>query len=113
MDETKIPSLFKEEDPPHVKFKSMLDVASADGHWTALKAVLDLDQEPELLIVIDGLDVVEHQKVDFIKGVREFVKYLLERKARVKALLTSRPREEIKQIFDGFPCIEYDWERKG
>ena len=113
MDKTKLPSLFKEDDPPYVKFKSMLDVASADGHWTALKAVLDLDQEPELLIVIDGLDVVEHQKGDFLKGVREFVRYLRERKPRVKALLTSRPREDIKQIFNGFPCIEYDRERKG
>jgi hypothetical protein len=87
--------------------------ASADRLWTALKAALSNDQGRELLIVVDGLDEVQHQKGEFSKRIREFVAYLLKRTSKVKALLTSRPQAEIEEALEGLPCIEYNKERRG
>ena len=67
----------------------------------------------DLSIVIDGLDRVKRQKVEFIREVRELVEHLQGRISKVKALLTSQPEAEIKEVLDGLPCIEYDKERKG
>jgi len=100
------------EGSPEILLKRILN-ASADGLWTALKAVLSDDPGRELLIVVDGLDKVQHQKCEFSKAIREFVAHLLERTSKVKALLTSRPQAEIKEVLEGLPCIEYDKERKG
>ena len=81
--------------------------------WAALRVALADEEQRELLVVIDGLDNVEDQKIEFLKGVRGFVTHLLGKTSKVKILLTSRPQAEIKEVFDGLPCIEYDKERIG
>jgi ankyrin repeat domain-containing protein 50 len=108
---TKLPQ-FKEGDSPSATIKKVLD-AEINGLWGALRAVLDSAHPHDLSIVIDGLDRVKHQKVEFIREVRELVEHLQGRTSKVKALLTSRPEAEIKEVLDGLPCIEYDKERKG
>jgi len=101
------------EGPSETWLKRILDAPTDDELWTALKAVLAKEQERELFIVVDGLDKVQHEKREFINGVRTFVEHLQQRTSKVKILLTSRPQDEIKEILDGLPCIEYDKERKG
>jgi ankyrin repeat domain-containing protein 50 len=104
---------FIEEGFPHEKNIKKILYAPTDQLWTALGAVLSYEQKRELSIIIDGLDKVEHQKDEFIRGVRAFIEYLQKRVSMVKALLISRPQAEIKDLFRGLPCIEYDKERKG
>ncbi|UPL00291.1 hypothetical protein LCI18_011225 [Fusarium solani-melongenae] len=103
---------FKEDDPPHATIEQMLEAASANDHWAALQAALDIEQESEMLIVIDGLDDVQDHKNDFLHSVGEFVRYLLGRTPKTKVLLTSGPRPDGKVVFPEFPCIKYDKERK-
>jgi hypothetical protein len=103
---------FKEKDPPDTNIKKILN-APADELWAALEAVLDDEEQRGLSVVVDGLDKVEHQRGELIRGVRTFVKHLQQRTSEVKILLTSRPLAEIKDLFDGLPCIEHDRERKG
>ena len=86
--------------------------APASELLTALGAVLHEEQQG-LSIVVDGLDKVEYQRGDFVKGVRAFVEHLQQRTSKVKILLTSRPQPDIKEVFNGLSCIEYDKERKG
>jgi ankyrin repeat domain-containing protein 50 len=102
----------KVEDTLYANIKKILN-APANALWAALKAVLGEEQQRDLLVVVDGLDTVGHQKREFTKGVREFVAHLLNRTSKFKALLISRPQAEIKEVFDGVPCIEFDKERKG
>jgi hypothetical protein len=106
------PPRFKAEDPPDATINEILN-APIDELWDALKAILADDRKQDLLIVIDGLDQVEHQRVEFIKRIREFIIYLQERNVKAKALLTSRPQDKIKELLYGLPYIEYDKERKG
>jgi ankyrin repeat domain-containing protein 50 len=108
-------SCFQEEDSLDTTVKKILDNSTDNGLWGALKAALALADEPnrELSIVVDGLDKVEHQRSEFVKGIHILILYLLERISIVKALLTSRPQAEIKEAFNRIPCIEYDKERKG
>ncbi|KAF4444217.1 ankyrin repeat domain-containing 50 [Fusarium acutatum] len=108
----KLDTVFKDDDPPHEVIKQMLDEASAAEHWAALQAALDIEQDLEMLIVIDGLDDVEDHRDEFKGGLRGFVDYLLGRTTTAKVLLTSRPRADLKEVFAGLPCIEYDKERK-
>jgi hypothetical protein len=105
-------SLFKVEDSLDTTMKKILNGPIGEL-WDALQTILADEYKQELSIIIDGLDKVEHQKVEFIKGVCEFIKHLQERNLTVKALLTSRPQAEIKEVLDGLPFIEYDKERKG
>lgn len=102
----------KEGDSPAKNIKKILQGPS-NALWAALRAVLADEEQRELFVAVDGLDKVEDQKVEFLKGVRGFVTYLLEKTSNVKILLTSRPQSEIKEVFDGLPCIEYDKERIG
>ena len=102
----------KEGDYPDENIKKILRGPS-NAVWAALRAVLANEEQRELLVAVDGLDKVEDQKVEFLKGVRGFVTHLLEETSKVKILLTSRPQAEIKEVFDGLPCIEYDKERIG
>jgi hypothetical protein len=111
---------FKRENSPDgmVKktIKSILDTASKNELWAALVAVLANEQDQALLIVVDGLDEVKHpkvEKVEFSKGLLEFITRLEKRISKVKTLLTSGLDDEIKEVFEGLPCIEYDKERKG
>jgi ankyrin repeat domain-containing protein 50 len=109
--ETKLLQL-KERDSQNTIIKKVLD-AETNGLWSALKAALDNAHSHDLSIVIDGLDRVKRQKVEFNREVRELIKHLQGRVSKVKTLLTSRPEDEIKEILDGLPCVEYDKERKG
>jgi len=102
----------KEGDSPDENIKKILQGPS-NALWAALRAVLADEEQRELLVAVDGLDKVEDQKVEFLKGVRGFVTHLLEETSKVKILLTSRHQAEIKEVFDGLPCIEYDKERIG
>jgi ankyrin repeat domain-containing protein 50 len=81
--------------------------------WAALRAVLADEKQRELFVVVDGLDKVEDQKVEFLEGVRGFVTHLLEETSKAKILLTSRPQSKTKEVLNGLPCIEYDKERIG
>jgi ankyrin repeat domain-containing protein 50 len=104
--------IFKEGDTLDSSIKKILN-APANALWTALVAVLSEEQQRDLWVVVDGLDKVEHQYGEFIRGVREFVANLLNRTLKFKALLTSRPQAEIKEVFNEVLCIEYNKERKG
>lgn len=104
---------FKDGDPPQTTIQQMLDRASANEHWAALQAALDVEQESEMLIVIDGLDGVQDYKYDFLNKVHEFIQHILRRTPKTKVLLTSRPRADLEAAFSDLPCIEYDKERKG
>jgi hypothetical protein len=103
---------FSREDSSDTRLKKILN-ASTDTLWDALNVVLDNEQKPELSIVIDGLDKLKNRKAEFIREVRAFIVHLQERSPKVKALLTSQPQAEIKEVLDGLPYIEYDKERKG
>ena len=100
------------EGSPDIRLSGVVD-GPTDELWTALEAVLADEQARELLIVVDGLDKVLHEKQEFISAVRAFVGHLQQRISKVKILLTSQPSNEIKNEFDEFPSIEYDKERKG
>jgi len=96
--------------------KKILDTSSKHELWAALMAVLAIEHDQALLIVVDGLEEVKQstiEKVEFSKGLREFVAHLEKRISKVKTLLTSGVDGEIKEVFEGLPCIEYDKERKG
>jgi hypothetical protein len=105
-------SPFKKEDPPETTIKKLLD-AQINELWDVLKEVSAEEPKQGLSIIVDGLNKVEHQKVEFAREVCAFISYLQKRNSKVKVLLTSRPQAEIKEVFVGLPCIEYDKERKG
>lgn len=92
--------------------RKILD-APVNKLFNALMAAFGDDEQRSLSVVVDGLDKVEHQRYEFIKGVRAFIENLQQRASKVKILLTSRPQTDIKEAFDGLLCIEYDKERKG
>jgi ankyrin repeat domain-containing protein 50 len=81
--------------------------------FTALCTVLDDQEQRGLSLIVDGLDKVEHQRDECIRGVRAFIEHLQQRVSKVKILLTSQPLAKIRELFNGMPCIEYDRERKG
>jgi hypothetical protein len=91
--------------------KNILD-RTTEELWTALEKVLAGEQERQLLIVVDGLDRIQHGKHEFIKGVGAFVEHLQRQNPMAKILLTSKPEDEIKEVFDGFQRVMYDEERK-
>jgi hypothetical protein len=103
---------FKDDDSSDTTIKKIFN-APTDELWDALEAVLVDNWKRELWIVIDGLDKIEHQKDEFRRKVHAFIMHLQERTPKVKALLTSRPQVEIKEVFGDLLCIEYDKERKG
>ncbi|KAH7231218.1 uncharacterized protein BKA55DRAFT_525091, partial [Fusarium redolens] len=100
----------KGEEPPQAIIKKLLEVSN-DDLWDALRTVLDCEQSRELSIVVDGLDCVQHQRGEFIRAVRSFVKHLQQRLSKVMVLLTSQKQADVKEAFEGLPCIEYDKER--
>jgi hypothetical protein len=103
---------FREENSPDTMIKKILN-APISELWDALETILADEQMRELLIVIDGLDKVEYQKVEFVKGVCGFITHIQKRTVKVKALLTSQSQAEMKEVFDRLSYIEYDKERKG
>ncbi|EFY94395.2 Ankyrin repeat-containing domain protein [Metarhizium robertsii ARSEF 23] len=101
---------FLEQDPPK-SVKKILDVATSNELLTALKTALDDEAERDLLLVVDGLDKVKHQRGEFVSGVEEVMEYLLQRNSKAKILLSSEPLDEIKGLIDRVRCIEHDRER--
>jgi len=93
--------------------KKILDMSCGSEHWCALKAVLELEQNRDLIIIIDGLDKVEKQKSEFIRKVCTFIARLQERTCKINVLLTSRPEDDIGALLGGVLSIEYDKERTG
>jgi ankyrin repeat domain-containing protein 50 len=100
------------KDPSYTNIQTILDTL-VNGLWSALGTILTYEQQREVLVVIDGLDQIEDQGREFIKAVHKLIIHLPNRVPKFKALLTSRPLAEIKEIFSRIPCIEYDRERKG
>ncbi|KAF3065389.1 Ankyrin repeat domain-containing protein 50 [Trichoderma lentiforme] len=92
--------------------KSWLEKIPTDVLWAALMAILTNEPERELLVVIDGLGAVQDEKDEFAKSIRELVDYLQQQILNMKALFTSRPQANIREIFDGLPQIEHDKERR-
>jgi hypothetical protein len=74
-----------------------------------------IERKQGLSLIIDGLHKIEHWENEFIQEVCVFVKHLRVPvgPSTTKVLLTSGPRDDIKEILSGLPCIEYDSERKG
>jgi hypothetical protein len=105
-------SRFEGDDSIEATVKKILK-ASSGGYWSALRAVVDIEPEQGLSLIIDGLDKTEHQKYEFIREVCAFIEDLRERPSTTRVLLTSRPQAAIKEILSEMPCIEYDRERKG
>jgi len=103
---------FKKKDSLDTNIKKILD-APAHELWAALEFVLGDEQQRQLSVVVDGLDKIKHQKSEFIREVRTFIEHLQKSTLKVKALLTSQPQTEIKELLDGLLCIECDKERKG
>ena len=99
-------------DSAEVVVKKILK-ASSDAYWGALRAVLDIEQEMELSLIIDGIDRTENQKLEFTQDLLVFIEHLEERPFTTRVLLTSRPQAEIREILGRLPSIEYDRERKG
>lgn len=87
--------------------------APVNEFFTALCTVLDDQEQRGLSLIVDGLDKVEHQRDECIREIRAFIEHLQQQALKVKILLTSQPLAEIRELFDGLPCIEYDRERKG
>ena len=102
-------SSFKQGDSAEAIVKKILQ-ASNEGYWSALRAVIGLEHEQELYLVIDRLDKAGQE---FIRGVHFFIESLQECPSTIRVLLTSRPQAELQQILGRVPCIEYDKERKG
>ena len=50
--------------------------ASSDGYWRALKAAMDIVPEQGMSLIIDRLDMVEHQKREFALKTCAFIGYL-------------------------------------
>ena len=103
---------FNADDSAEVMVVKILK-ASSGAYWDALMAVMDIEQEKGLSLIIDGLDRIEDQKCEFIQRLLAFVEHLREKPSTSRVLLTSRPQAEIKEILGQLPSIEYDRERKG
>ena len=101
------------DDSAEVVVKKILKASSSDAYWSALRAVMDIERERGLSLIIDGLEKAEHQKYEFIREIHRFIEHLRERPSTTRVLLTSQPLAEIKGILGQLPCIEYDRERKG
>jgi hypothetical protein len=109
-----IQARFRGDDSPITMVQKVLD-ASSNEYCDALTAVLRIDIAQELFLIIDGLDKIERQKVDFMKNVLTMIENLQESSLTVKAMLTGRSYVENEGVFNGLPyiAIEYDRERKG
>ena len=105
-------SRFKINDSAKETVEKILN-SSSSGYWGALLAVIGIEREKELSLIIDGLDKIEHQKGEFIQQLCVFIKNLSERPSSTRVLLTSQPQAEIKEVLGQLPSIEYDRERKG
>ena len=92
---------FDEKAPGEANIKKILN-APENELLTALGAVLVDEGRRSLSIVIDGLGIgiTEHQRGDFIRGVRRFIDSILQRTSKARILLTSQPLAEVKSLLD-------------
>lgn len=104
-------SRFKRDDSVDATVKKILN-ATSDEYWGALREVMKIERDHGVSLIIDGLDKAD-QRPEFVRGVCAFIEDLQERPSTSRVLLTSRPQAAIKEMLSGFPCIEYDKERKG
>ena len=106
-------SRFKRDDSVDATVKKILN-ATSDEYWGALKEVMmKIERDHGVSLIIDGLDKAEYQCLGFVQEVCAFIEDLQERPSTSRVLLTSRPQAAIKEMLSGFPCIEYNKERKG
>ncbi|KAI9764542.1 MAG: hypothetical protein M1840_008368 [Geoglossum simile] len=91
------------KDSPDTAIRKILKT-KVDGIWGILKALLD-EQEQEWLIVVDGLDKVECQRGEFVRGLHTFIKYLQGESLKVKILLTSRPQPGSKKYLTRYHIL--------
>ena len=103
---------FSADDSAEAMVKKILG-ASSEAYWSALRAVMDIEQDKGLFFIIDGLDKIEDQKCEFVRNLLMFIEHLEERPSPTRVLLTSRPQAEIRGILGQLPSIEYDRERRG
>lgn len=92
--------------------KKILGTRVIKALWAALIAILVDAPGGELLVVIDGLEKIQDE-IGFTKDIRAFVELLQQRDLNMKALLTSRLQDDIKEVLNGLPYIEHDKERRG
>jgi len=84
--------------------------AEGGGHLEALtKAVAELRTIQDMPIIIDGIDNIGSNGLQFLK------RFCSHKTAnpKPKVLVTCRLDPDFKSIVDGVPSIEYDKERKG
>ncbi|KAH7111345.1 hypothetical protein B0J11DRAFT_447573, partial [Dendryphion nanum] len=101
-----------EKDHKIITVKDIVLKAPIDKLWFALRAVLTNEKERKLTIIVDGLDKVKQGQGEFVRRIRALIENLQTNISRIKALLTSRPRNQIREALDDIPNIEYDKERK-
>ena len=107
------PSRFKKDDDSAEATVKEILKASINEYWLALRAAMDVVNDQELSLIVDGLDKIRDQKRAFVTEIRSLIEHLRERPHTTRVLLTSRPQAEMKEILSELPCIEYDKERKG
>jgi hypothetical protein len=93
-----------------VTAREILD-ASGDNLLGALGvAVIEMKVMRQASIVIDGIDKIGQEGARFVKN---YCLHMKEIAPDFKALLTSKPKLDIKRIADGMLSIEFDKERLG
>jgi hypothetical protein len=90
-------SRFNAADSAEATVKKILQALS-DRYWGALRAVMDIEREQGLSLIIDGLDKTEHQRYEFVRELCVFIEELRERPSTTKVLLMSRPQAAMKEI---------------
>jgi hypothetical protein len=91
--------------------KIVLENTTMNDFLRTMKA-LDFEWQRQLLVVIDGLDIIQSAE-ELFGGIYSLVKHLQRRNSNIKVLLTGRPTAEITQFFREFLHIDHDKERKG
>ncbi|UKZ70704.1 uncharacterized protein TrAtP1_011676 [Trichoderma atroviride] len=100
--------------------EKILKGATTKDLLSPLKTAVDFAEQRRLLVVIEGLDLIEPmddivQRLDLVESMDDFVHSLikhLQRKSKIKILITSSARFKNLSLFQDFLNIEYDKERK-
>nr|WOD46542.1 hypothetical protein [Trichoderma atroviride] len=89
--------------------KTILESAATKDLLSLLKTAFDFERQRHLLIVINGLDVVESMD-ELIRCIHPLIEHL-QRKQNIKILLTSSTKSKTTTPFQNSLYIEYDKER--
>jgi hypothetical protein len=101
---------FQELGTPGATAREILN-ASGDNLLGALGVTItEMKEMHRASIVIDGIDKMGQEGARFVKN---YCLHMKEIAPDFKALLTSKPKLDIKRIADGMLSIEYDKERLG